>query len=385
MSQPALAGERLRVLCVDDEPAVLEGLELTLGRDYEVCLAEGGEAALGRLADSGPFAVVLSDMRMPGMSGAELLSQVRRRAPDAGRMLLTGYADVESAVAAVNQGEVFRYLSKPCAPNELRSSVQAAVTQYRLRLAERELLEKTLRGCVEALSEAMSLADPVLFGQARRVRELSLQLATAEALPPSWVLEVSALLRNLGWVGLPREVVARELHGETITPAERQRLQASGTRTLALLGHVPRLEPVCDLLRLADSLDGIPGEVPDIPLDDSRLQQAEILNFAQHYALLECRGHTPEVSLRQLRTRHPEQAARLATLSDLLGVGDSADGLHEVQLAGLEPGMRLAQPMVSVGGQLLAPAGYEITEAFVERIKYLRPGLVKLPLQVHLP
>lgn len=373
------------MLCVDDDPDVLEGLELTLGREYQVNTALGGEAALALMAGAEPFAVVLSDMRMPGMSGAELLARVRQSAPDTSRLLLTGYADVESAIAAVNQGEVFRYLSKPCAPAALKASVQAAVEAYQVRRVERELLEQTLRGCVEALSEAMSMADPVLFGQARRVRDLVVPLAAAESLPPTWTLEVAALLRNLGWVGLPRELIARELHGETVTPVERQRLLDSGLRTCALLGHVPRLEPVCQLIQLADILAGATRESGQVPLADVSLQRAELLNLTQQYILLESRGYSAEKSLHALAQRYPEWPERLERLAVLAG-GDTASGaVRDVQLAGLEAGMRLAAPMLSVNGQLLAPAGYAVTQAFVERALNLRPGFVRLPLRVRLP
>jgi DNA-binding NtrC family response regulator len=120
-------------------------------RMSESTTATSGKAGLERLSSDGPFAVVVSDMRMPEMNGAAFLAQVRERAPDTVRVLLTGQADLDSAIAAVNEGQIFRFLTKPCAPEMLISSLRAAEEQHRLITAERVLLEQTLHGAVKAL------------------------------------------------------------------------------------------------------------------------------------------------------------------------------------------------------------------------------------------
>ncbi|MGC4086448.1 MAG: response regulator [Polyangiaceae bacterium] len=109
-----------RILCVDDEPRVLEGLERTLFDHFEVMTLSKPEQAL-ELLERGDesFAVVVSDMRMPGIDGATLLAHARRLAPDTTRVLLTGHADMEAAVAAINQGHIYRFLCKPCPPEVL--------------------------------------------------------------------------------------------------------------------------------------------------------------------------------------------------------------------------------------------------------------------------
>jgi len=91
-----------RILFVDDEPAVLDGYKRTLHRDFEVDTAVGGEAGLASFGDRGPYSVVISDMRMPGMNGAEFLAQVRQSAPDTVRMLLTGFTDLIYASRGMN-------------------------------------------------------------------------------------------------------------------------------------------------------------------------------------------------------------------------------------------------------------------------------------------
>lgn len=145
-----ISAERYRILCVDDEAGVLEGLDLILGRRFRVETATSGAAGLDTLERCRDVAVVISDMRMPHMDGAAFLSKVRTVAPDAIRILLTGQADMRSAVSAVNEGQIFRFLTKPCAPASLTAAIDAACEQRRLLTAEKVLLEETLQGSIKA-------------------------------------------------------------------------------------------------------------------------------------------------------------------------------------------------------------------------------------------
>ncbi len=116
-----------RLLLVDDERQVLDGLALHLRRRYEVVARTSGAEALATLEQEASFTAVISDLRMPGMNGVELLTEVRQRVPETARVLLTGYADVSSAMAAVNEAAVHRFLTKPCAPAQLARALEEAV------------------------------------------------------------------------------------------------------------------------------------------------------------------------------------------------------------------------------------------------------------------
>ncbi|MBI6546352.1 MAG: response regulator, partial [Cyanobacteria bacterium NC_groundwater_1444_Ag_S-0.65um_54_12] len=146
-----MSSDRLKILCVDDETQILAGLAWHLRRQYEMIAALNAPAGLEALERDGSIAIVLSDMRMPGMDGAAFLSRVRQVAPDAARILLTGHADLEVAINAVNEGQIFRFLTKPCPPPVLLAAVNAAAEQYRLITAERVLLGQTLGGSIKAL------------------------------------------------------------------------------------------------------------------------------------------------------------------------------------------------------------------------------------------
>jgi FixJ family two-component response regulator len=133
-----------KILFVDDEQDILDGYERLLRREFRVRVARGGEAGLEEIEQSGPFAVVISDMRMPGMNGAEFLAQVRHNQPNTVRMLLTGHADIGAAIAAVNEGNIFRFLTKPCEKEVLVDAINLGIGQYRQTTAERELVRQAL-------------------------------------------------------------------------------------------------------------------------------------------------------------------------------------------------------------------------------------------------
>src|SRR3984893_8803672 len=151
--------ERPRVLCVDDEARVVEGLVLHLRKDYEVHTALSGDEGLKALKKSGGAAVVISDMRMPGMDVALFLHHVFNFYPHAPRILLTGEPGRDAAMSAVNNARIFRFLTKPCPPDQLKTAVEAGVIQHRLINAERSILKETLLGCIKALVDVLAIAN----------------------------------------------------------------------------------------------------------------------------------------------------------------------------------------------------------------------------------
>lgn len=138
----AAAAEPATVLFVDDESSILSALRrLFRPQGYKVLLAESGAQALEILARE-PVDLVLSDMRMPGMDGAQLLAAVRERYPKTMRLLLTGYADINSTIAAINQGEIQRYISKPWDDHEVLLAVKEALERNRLERENEALLQR---------------------------------------------------------------------------------------------------------------------------------------------------------------------------------------------------------------------------------------------------
>jgi DNA-binding NtrC family response regulator len=141
-----------RILFVDDDTRVLEGLRRMLRGEIEVETASSGTEGLATIHLLGPFAIVVSDMRMPGLNGAEFLARVRDLAPQTVRMLLTGHKDIEQAIAAVNDGQIFRYLNKPCQKEEMLNAIRLGLAQYRANVEAAESVKeaKDRRLCLAA-------------------------------------------------------------------------------------------------------------------------------------------------------------------------------------------------------------------------------------------
>lgn len=373
---------RPQILCIDDDPLLLEGLALNLRRLGEVHTATCGEAALA-LADQLPrLALVLCDMRMPRMDGAQVLAAFCQRLPDASRILLTGQADVDAAMAAVNEGHIFRFLAKPCPPAVLLDACGAGLRQHEALRREHELLDRTLKGCIDAMTDALAMASPAVFGHAQRVRTLSAAVADRLLGRSDWVLEIAAMLLHLGLVGLPDEVIARLLCGEDPEPRHRAQVQAGCRHAMETLADIPRLGPVRDVMRLAEPAFG--GCLEWTPATEDTIRRwSQILRTVRACVQLEAAGFPLDAAV--LKLRRATDAALLEALAAAIGHRGGGGEVREVGLAALEAGMVLAKPLYAAGGQLLAPAGYEIRPGFARRLAETRPELRGARLSVVVP
>jgi response regulator RpfG family c-di-GMP phosphodiesterase len=376
-------GGRPRVLCVDDEPLVLEGLRDTLRRNFDVRVATSGPEGLEILrSEPNAFAVVISDMRMPRMPGADFLRMARLIAPDAVRMLLTGGADLEDAIRAVNGARLFRFLTKPCDSQELMRACAAALGQHRLQTAERVLLEQTLRGSVEALAEALSLSSPAAFGRAGRVKALAGKLARAEGVSNWWEVEVAATLGQIGAVALPATTAEKLYAGARLTAEEAAMVERVPVLTRRLLNKIPRLEGVLEILdRCREELGGDPALVEGggaVPVG------ARVLRIAADYVELESDGTSGAVALGAMRNRGIYDPRLLDAFAGVIGVEEAAQ-VHEMSVSGLRVGMILADDVRGVTGNLLVVCGHDVTEQLIERLANLATGTVREPLRVYVP
>ena len=190
--------DRPRILFVDDEPHILDALRRQLRREFAVETAVGAAKGLFALRAAEPFEVIVSDYLMPGINGAQFLAAARKAAPSATRMLLTGHTSLSDAAAVVNDGQVFRMLLKPVDQETMAAALRDCVLQYRLVVAERELLEQTLRGSVKALTDVLSLASPSGFGRATRMRRMASAVLDVLEVTDRWEVELAVEMSQLG-------------------------------------------------------------------------------------------------------------------------------------------------------------------------------------------
>jgi CheY-like chemotaxis protein len=318
VDDPAVTVNRKpRILCVDDEPNVLESLSDTLRKRFDVTTTTNGFEAL-RILKEDPFEVVVSDMRMPMLNGARFLSLAREHAPDTVRLLLTGQSTLDDAVTAVNDGEVFRVMLKPCPGRELVATLDAAVTRHREHVGQREHDERSALGIAEAFMTLAAAIDPCAPERAARIsanaRELAEEIDPTMSLPH---LEPACRLMQLGLVGLEHEAVAELSRGGQRVPREHaSQLERLPELARPFLRPVPALAPVDALLGAACEpfVATVPG-VAGTPLG------ARLLRIALDFEALECQGTPSHTSVRVMRERDRRYDHNLLDrFAELLGV-----------------------------------------------------------------
>ncbi|MFN8179206.1 MAG: response regulator [bacterium] len=374
-----------RILCVDDEPRILSGLERVLSDRFHVETATSGAAGLELLQRRGPFDVVVSDMRMPEMDGATFLLQVKAAAPDTTRVLLTGHTDFEAAISAVNQGEIFRFLRKPCPLDVLTATLEQAVRQHHLVVSERVLLDQTLKGSVQMLTDLLGLANPLAFGRAKRIRDIVVATAARLGVPDLWPIEIAALLSQIGAITLHPSTVERLYRGEPLDEEEKKAADRLATVASQLLENIPRMEGVRRILECAEKrFDGSGSAAGDVGGDEIPLG-ARLLKAVADLDWLESRGLTRALALRKLQTRAGWYDPRVLDTLAAVPEGNAKQTTpHDATLTDLRTRQVLAEDVVTAGGLLLVPKGHEVTQALLERMRsFARSGELKLPLRVY--
>jgi response regulator RpfG family c-di-GMP phosphodiesterase len=292
-----------KVLFVDDDGKVLASFKRNLGGIFDLTTASSGTQGLEVLRTQGPFAVVISDLKMPGMDGLAFLSQVREQHPNTIRVMLTGYADLETAMTAVNENQIFRFLAKPCDNKRLVQTLEACVEQHRLVMAERELLQGTLSGSIRVLTEMLSLLKPEVYGRVSRIVPYVRGLSKALHDPRHWQTETAARLALLGFIVLPDKIIRRLNLGRQLSPEEHDIFSRHTEVAVKLISNIPRMGSIAKIITYQDKhYDGTgPPLDTDLRREDIPLG-ARILKVALDFdTLVSSGGHSKKETLATMR------------------------------------------------------------------------------------
>ena len=376
---------RETILFVDDDSNLLDGYKRQLRRKFEVVTALGGQEGLKVAGENGPFAVVVSDMKMPGMDGVQFLSEIKERYPDSVRMMLTGNADLETAMQAVNEGNIFRFLSKPCSPETMTKALNAGLKQYRLINTERELLENTLRASVNVLTEILSLVNPTAFGRASRVKNYVKHMAVKMKLPKLWQYEVAAMLSQIGCVTLPQVVLNKIYSRRELSFIEKKMYNSHPKVGCKLLANIPRLKQIAHMIEKQQIFF---EEFPELdnPTEEDLMIciGAQMLKIAIDFDQLVARAVSPRGALSALRKRKGQYNKKLLDTLENFQAEQVEVEFKEVKVKDLAIGMVTNGHVESKKGILLVPMGHEITYTVLERLRNFSQGEVgvKEPVQV---
>ena len=362
-----------RVLLVDDDVLLLRSLGRILRDEFEVVTAESGEAALQVLFDAAPFAVVIADMMMPGMDGIHFLDQWKFLSPNTTRVMLTGQAELGTAIDAVNQGQVFRFLTKPIKGDDLRLVLVDAVNQYELVMAERTLLEQTLTGSVQTLVELLSLFDPKGFGRTKEMRDLAVAIAEKFSLDVGWDIGLAALLARIGWLAIPVEIQAKITRGERLSVQENEMFLRAPEIGSNIIANIPRLQSVAQIIKYSTkNYDGTGYPNERIQREDLPLGSRILKVVSEYVNRLQIRK-SKMVVFSEIETGAGTKYDPdvLKALGELIHVPASEAERHVLlALDELQPGMILADDVYVKNNEVaVLPMGTQLNLLHIEKLR----------------
>ncbi len=365
-----------KVLIVDDDANLLQGLRRQLRKKFDMKFAEGGVVARDLIDAGEEFAVIVSDMQMPDFNGLQLLCHVREVCCDTTRIMLTGNADQKTATDAVNDGAVFRFISKPCDPVELETAINDALEHHRLVRAEKEVLEHTLKGSIELMTDVLSLLNPTAFGRANRVRSVVKSMCKTLGLKSGWQIEMAATFAQVGRATVPVEVLEKSYANEPLTEEQAKMMEEHPIVAAQLVGRIPRLELVGEIISRK------PSEAAASDRDDPVQCAADLLDLVLTYDAFST-NHAPSDAVAEVR-KLPRFGDREDWTRALNNAVAENYEVRSLLIDELQPGMVLDEDIYDSDEILVVTKGQEVTESLIFRLQNFKKANRKItePIRV---
>jgi response regulator RpfG family c-di-GMP phosphodiesterase len=370
-----------KILFVDDDLNILSGYKRALRKDFDIYTAEGGLEALSIINTESEFAVIISDMRMPGMDGIQFLRRVKEITPNSVRMMLTGNADQQTAIEAVNQGSIFRFMNKPCSPETFAEIISAGLEQYRLITAEKTLLSETLNNSLQVMVEILSMVNPTAFSRSNRIKRLAKDIAVKLGIKNIWEIEIAAMLSQVGCVTVPEETLQKIANSEPLNEKELQLYHQHPNIAYNLISRIPRMQNVAEIIANQTQLFGNTLETQNSKIGGNILKV--VLDFDK---LLDS-GDLPHLALKELASRSGwYNPIVLEALRNLINEAVEEFISIELEVGDLKPGMLINRPVYSTKGILLLSEKQEVTFPLIMKLlNFAETGMISGKVQVSVP
>lgn len=238
------------ILVIDDEIDNLKLLKRTFRKDYNVFMAIGASEAFEVLKNN-KVDLIITDQRMPEMTGVEFLEHTVKEFPDVIRIIITGYSDTEALVNAINTGRVYRYIKKPWDPEELKNTIKRALENYQINIDNQKLtldLKELFSGTISAITEALDAKDKYTSGRSKRVTKYSLEIGKKLGLSNAELteLELAGLLHDIGMIGVPENILNKE---DELSSDEYNIIKTHSPKGVKILENIKQLENVVTMIK----------------------------------------------------------------------------------------------------------------------------------------
>jgi len=361
------------ILLVDDDVNVLEGYKRQLRDEYEVTTFSSASEALDHIQQGNEFSVIISDYRMPVMDGVVFLEKVKELSPDSVRVMLSGQADLQAVIDVINKGNIFRFLTKPCEPDDLKKAIADCVRQYELITAEKELLGKTLAGSIKVLTDLLALSKPIAFERSRRLKAIVKIITHNLAIQKGWQLDISTMLSQIGCVTIPDDILKKAFRGLQLGDDEIAIYKNHPIIACDMLKKIPRLEEIAQIIKYQDKYYDGSGYPEDSIAGEQIPEGARILKIAIDFDILINSVNNDEHAIKELQKRRGWYDEKLL-LNFIENVAKSKEikkkyELTTVAIPELKEGMYLAEDVMSKNGVIIGTNKQKITTSLLVTLK----------------
>ena len=373
-----------KIFLTDDDENVISGYKRNLRGKYEILSSNNPNEGLEIIKKDSSIAVVVSDFRMPEMDGVTYLQKIKNLNHDIVRILLTGHADAKTSIDAVNKGNIFRLLTKPCSSEDLISTLDSALEQYKLIISERELLNKTLNGAIKILIDILGAVNPVAFSRSSRLKNIAKKIAERMHVEPMWEVEMAAMLSQIGCVAIPQDILQKKYRDKPLSINENELYMSHPEVGRSLLSNIPRFEKIAKSISLQLKCFKESDEENHIVSEDEIPLLARILKVINDFDTYTEAGKQVTQAIKMMHADSwwydPKVLYALEAEISNLGKGFI---LRSVYINEITPGMRLAENIVDKNGFNLLTKGTEISQVLLFKLKnFIKLERIEEPIKI---
>ncbi|MFA7418575.1 MAG: HD domain-containing phosphohydrolase [Melioribacteraceae bacterium] len=373
-----------KILLVDDDDNILQGYKRNLRNRFLIYTATDPRMALSILEVHSDFSVIVSDYNMPEMNGISFLTKAKELRPDTVRILITGYADLQMAIKSVNEGNLFRFLTKPCEQQILQSVLTQGCDQYKLITSEKELLERTLKGSIKVLIDILAVSNSAVFNRSLLIKDYAKKIMKRLGMPDSWEVEIACLLSQIGCIGIPNEILEKRLNGIKLNNEEEEMFLSQAGAGKTLLKNIPRLEHIADGISMQYlSYNDVCLKKEQLPSESLRFIPAVLRVLNDYYSLIE-RGEEEQEAIKFILEEKEQYDPRIIGIMEaqIAGVEDGYT-VKSIQLSELKAGMILAADMFDKKKFKILSKGTTLSEVYIMKLlNYSKVGGIVEPIKI---